>query len=75
MRAPGLVEEKEVAQMEDLLERRTKRLYFWGPRAVLVPPRALAREYPVLSHLSDADFDAALRGRSVLSTVARWPLH
>lgn len=70
MCAPGLVEEKEVAQMEDLLERRTKRLYFWGPRAELAPPRALARHYPVLSHLSDADFDAALRVRPALERPA-----
>lgn len=47
--------------MEDLLERRTKRLYFWGPRAVLESPRALARQHPAMAKLSDADFEAALK--------------
>lgn len=47
--------------MEDLLERRTKRLYFWGPRAVLEAPRALARKHPAMAKLSDADFETALK--------------
>lgn len=60
-----------MAQMEDLLERRTKRLYFWTPHAQLSPLRRLARTAPVLVHLSDAQFDGALKVRAAAGCGSR----
>jgi hypothetical protein len=49
----GLVEETELAQLEHLLEQRSKRLYFQGLRAAGELPARLAAQHPALAPLSD----------------------
>lgn len=49
----GLVEETELAQLEHLLEQRSKRLYFQGLRAAGELPGRLAAQHPALAPLSD----------------------
>ncbi len=59
----GLVEETEAAQMEDLLERRAKHLYFRAPRPSAVPPQQLAHRHPALAALPHPAFRAVLKVR------------
>jgi hypothetical protein len=52
--AAGLVEEMELAQLEHLLEQRSKRLYFQGLRAAGELPARLAAQHPALAPLPDS---------------------
>ena len=51
--AAGLVEETELAQLEHLLEQRSKRLYFRALRAAGELPGRLAVQHPALASLPD----------------------
>ena len=47
------MEETELAQLEHLLEQRSKRLYFQGLRAAGELPGRLAAQHPALAPLPD----------------------
>ena len=51
--AAGLVEETELAQLEHLLEQRSKALYFAGLHAAGELPARLAAQHPALAPLPE----------------------